>query len=350
MSGQPYPIAVIPGDGIGPEVVEAELLVLAASGVDFTFSEHPAGDAELARSGAALPAATLAAAKAAQAVVFGAAGATAKDVILRLRAELATNVNLRPAKAYAGAPCLRPETDLIVVRENSEGLYVGREELVEPGMATATRLITDRASFAIARYALQYAADNGYNKVTAVHKVNVLQITDQVFLDACRRAAAEFPQLSYEEALVDSVAMRMVLRPSDFQVMVTTNLFGDILSDLAAGLIGGLGLCPSANLGPQHALFEPVHGSAPDIAGQGRANPAAAILCGAMLLRHLGHRDEAARVEAALTACLAAGQTTPDLGGRLSTMDMARAVTQRIEARAGAPRSGPGGGAKHPKA
>ncbi|MEW5913303.1 MAG: isocitrate/isopropylmalate family dehydrogenase [Thermodesulfobacteriota bacterium] len=330
MSGQPYSIAVIPGDGIGPEVVEAELLVLKASGVAFDFSEYPAGDAELARSGAALPAATLAAAKAATAVVFGAAGKTAKDVILRMRAELKTNVNLRPAKAYAGVPCLHPDTDLMVVRENSEGLYVGREELVKPGLATAIREISDQASYAIARYALQFALENGYKKVTAVHKVNVLQITDQVFLDACRRAAAEFPQLAYDEALVDSTAMRLVLRPTDFQVIVTTNLFGDILSDLAAGLIGGLGMCPSANLGPEHALFEPVHGSAPDIAGQGKANPSAAILCGAMLLRHLGHRDQADRVEAALTACLAAGQTTPDLGGRLSTMDMARAVTQRM--------------------
>lgn len=331
MSDQPYKIAVIPGDGIGPEVVEAELAVLEATGLSFDFTEYPAGDAVLEATGVALPDETLAGALAAQAVVFGAAGVTAAAVILRLRAELGTFVNLRPSQAYEGVPCLRPETNMVIVRENTEGLYVGQEELVEPGVAKGTRLITDAASYRIAHYALQYAVDAGYQKVTAVHKVNVLRTTDQVFLDACRRAAAEFPQLDYEEALVDSVAMRMVLKPDDFQVIVTTNLFGDILSDLAAGLIGGLGMCPSANLGTEHALFEPVHGTAPDIAGTGRANPSAAILCGAMLLRHLGHEDEADKVEAAIKACLAAGQATQDLGGEMSTMDMAKAVIARMQ-------------------
>ena len=330
MSG-PYDIAVIPGDGVGAEVTQAELAVLEATGIFFKFTEYDAGDDCLERTGVALPDETLAGALGAQAVVFGAAGASAADVILRLRAELGTYVNLRPSKAYGGVPCLKPETDMVIVRENTEGLYVGEETLRQEGVGIATRVISDEASYRIARYAQEFAGQAGYSKVTAVHKANVLRLTDNIFLEACRRAAAEFPAIQYEEALVDSVAMRMVLNPDDFEVIVTTNLFGDILSDLAAGLIGGLGMCPSANLGDEGALFEPVHGSAPDIAGQGVANPSAAILCGAMLLRHLDHPAEALAVELALTQCLEAGQTTPDLGGSLSTIDMAQAVIARMK-------------------
>ncbi|MCB2228863.1 MAG: isocitrate/isopropylmalate dehydrogenase family protein [Desulfarculaceae bacterium] len=325
-------IAVIGGDGVGPEVVEAQLAVLDAVGAPFEYTQFDAGDDCLEKTGKALPEETLAGAKASDAVIFGAVGNSAAQVILRLRQELGAWANLRPSKAYEGVDCLRPETDMMIVRENSEGLYIGEEGERGPGVATALRVISDKASYRIARYAFEFAQTAGYEKVTAVHKANVLKKTDTVFLEACRRAAGEFPGVKYEEALVDSVAMRMILKPSDFQVMVTTNLFGDILSDLAAGLIGGLGMCPSANLGDGPALFEPVHGSAPDIAGQGKANPTAAILCGAMLLRHLGHGDKADRVEAALAACLAAGETTDDLGGSLSTMGMAEAVIARLGA------------------
>ena len=327
---QQHEIAVIGGDGVGPEVTEAALAVLQATGAPLNFSHYRAGDDCLAQTGVALPQATLEGALGSDAVLFGAAGACAAEVILRLRAELKSWANLRPSKAYQGVPCLRPETDMMIVRENSEGLYFGGEAEPQPGMATATRVITDAASYRIARCAFEFAIQAGYEKVTAVHKVNVLKKTDKVFLEACRRAAAEFKQIAYEEALVDSVAMRMVMRPKDFQVIVTTNLFGDILSDLAAGLIGGLGMCPSANLGDGPALFEPVHGTAPDIAGQGKANPTAAILCAAMLLRHLGYGDQAAAVEAAVAACLGSGQTTSDLGGPLGTMGMAQAVIDRL--------------------
>ena len=321
-----YKIAVIPGDGVGPEVVEAELEVLKATGLGFEFTIHPAGDDCLAETGVALPDETLAAALAGQAVIFGAAGSCAAQVILRLRAELGTFVNLRPSRAYEGVKCMHPGTDIMVVRENTECLYGGIESVIAPGVITGTRVITAEASLRIARYAFKYAVDNGRGKVTAIHKSNVLRKTDGLFVECCRQAAQEFPQIEYEEALVDSAAMNMVMDPSRFDVMVTTNLFGDIISDLAAGLIGGLGLCPSANLGPEHALFEPVHGTAPDIAGKGLANPSAAILCGAMLLSHLGKQQEAGRVEKALERCLADGRSTPDLGGRLSTMEMAREV------------------------
>ena len=218
----------------------------------------------------------------------------------------------------------------MIVRENTECLYAGIESQIVPGVLTGTRVITQKASLRIARYAFKFAKENNRRKVTAVHKVNVLRKTDGLFLECCRQAAKECPEIAYEEALVDSVAMRLVLRPTDFDVMVTTNLFGDILSDLAAGLIGGLGVCPSANLGEKHALFEPVHGTAPDIAGKGLANPTAAILCGAMLLRHLGETQEAQRVEAAVESCLAEGEVTPDLGGTLSTTGMAEAVIRKM--------------------
>ena len=330
MTNQPYPIAVIPGDGIGTEVVEAELAVLEATGIPFDFTSYPAGDDHLARTGTALPEETLQGARNARAVIFGAAGNSAADVILRLRAELGTFVNLRPTRAFQGVECLFPETNLVIVRENTECLYAGIENTIVPGVVTATRVITEAASYRIARFAFEYASQNGRNKVTAVHKANVLRKTDSLFLECCRRAAAEFPGTAYEEALVDSLAMRVVLNPSEFDVIVTTNLFGDILSDLAAALIGGLGTCPSANLGDTHALFEPVHGTAPDIAGKGIANPSAAIMCGAMLLRHLAEKEAADRVDKALESCLAGSLTTPDLGGKLSTMEMARAVIDRM--------------------
>ena len=330
MPAQPYQVAVIAGDGIGPEVVAAALKVLEATGLAFDFQHYSAGDDCLAASGVALPQATLQGALAAQAVLFGAAGNTAADVILRLRAELGTFVNLRPAKAYAGVDCLHPATDMMIVRENTECIYAGHENVLTPQVTIATRVITVAASERIARFALDWAARHGRQKVTAVHKANVLRKSDGLFLRCCRRVAQEYPGLRYEEALVDSVAMRMVLDPTQFEVIVTTNLFGDILSDLAAGLIGGLGLCPSANLGPEHALFEPVHGSAPDIAGQGLANPTAAILCGAMMLRHLGETEAAARVERAMEACLAAHETTADLGGNLTTGQAGLAVIKRL--------------------
>lgn len=323
-------IAVIPGDGIGSEVTEAALKVLGATGVPLEFTSYDAGDYCLEEKGVALPDETLAGALEAQAVLFGAAGACAAEVILRLRAELGTYVNLRPSKAFQGVECLYPDCDIMIVRENTECLYAGIESVLTPDVATATRLITREASLRIARQAFEYARANGRKLVTAVHKVNVLRKTDALFLECCQEVAKEYQDITYEEGLVDSVAMRMVMEPSVYDVIVTTNLFGDILSDLAAGLIGGLGLCPSANLGDDHALFEPVHGSAPDIAGQGLANPSAAIMCGAMLLRHLGEIKAAEKVENALAQAIADKAATADLGGDLKTMGMAQAVIDRM--------------------
>jgi len=328
-----YRIAVIPGDGIGPEVIAAALKVLEATGVNFSFQHCEAGDGCFAKHGAALPEETLKRALESDAVLFGAAGNTAADVILRLRRELNTFVNLRPVWSFPGVPCLYPKTKLVIVRENTECLYRGIESEITPGVVTATRVITQKASERIARFAFEYAQVNGFDKVTAVHKANVLKKSDGLFLNSTRTVAKNFPKMGYEEALVDAIAMHLVMQPERFQVIVTTNLFGDILSDLAAGLIGGLGLCPSANWGEQHALFEPVHGTAPDIAGKNIANPTAAILCGVMLLRHLGEMVSAQQIESALEQTIAAGQTTPDLGGTLSTTEMAQAVIRRVKAK-----------------
>jgi len=325
-----YRVAVIPGDGIGPEVIDAAVAVLKATDVEFEFKRYPAGDVCLIKHGAALPEATLQGALQADAVLFGAVGNTAADVILRLRKELGTFVNLRPARALPGVKCLHPQTNLVIVRENTECLYAGIESQIAPGVVTATRVISEAASTRIARYAFEYARSHGFTKVTAVHKANVLKQSDGLFLHCTREVAGDFSDVQYEEALVDSTAMLMVMQPHRYQVLLTTNLFGDILSDLAAALIGGLGLCPSANLGEKHALFEPVHGTAPDIAGKGVANPSAAILCGAMLMQHLGEQPAAQRIERALTAVMAGGQTTPDLGGTLSTGLMAEAVIAQL--------------------
>ncbi len=323
-------VAVIPGDGIGPEVIEAAVEVLEATKAPLRFAFYEAGDDCLKRRGVALPDETLQAALEADAVLFGAAGETAADVILRLRRELKTFVNLRPAKALKGVPCLHPQTDLVIVRENTECLYKGLEAQIAEGVVTATRVITRSASERIARFAFEYARARGRRRVTAVHKANVLKQSDGLFLEGVRAVAQAFADVEYDEVLVDAAALHLVMRPERFDVLVMPNLYGDILSDLAAGLIGGLGLCPSANLGEKHALFEPVHGTAPDLAGRGIANPTAAILCGAMLLEHLGYLEEAQAVQAALEAAVEAGETTPDWGGSLTTREVARAVIQRL--------------------
>jgi len=331
MNDSTYRVAVIPGDGIGPEVIEAALLVLQAGDVAFSFQRYEAGDACLKTRGVALPPGTLAGARGAQAVLFGAVGRTAAEVILRLRRELHTFVNLRPSKAFEGVDCLYPHADIVIVRENTECLYAGIEAEIVPGVVTATRVISREASTRIARFAFEYALQNGRSKVTAIHKSNVLRQSDGLWLRCCREVAESFPNIAYEEQLVDSAATLLVTQPDRFDLLLTPNLFGDILSDLVAGLIGGLGLCPSANLGADHALFEPVHGTAPDIAGQGKANPTAAILCAAMLLRHFEQTEQAKRVERALERAIAARQSTADLGGTLSTMAMAQAVVDGMD-------------------
>lgn len=321
-------IAVIGGDGIGPEVVDSAVELLRYLEPDLVFNYFEAGDGA-AREGEALPPATLEAAKESDAVLLGACGETAADVIIRLRKELNTFVNLRPVKSLNGVDSVYDDLDITIVRENTEGLYKGIEEEISPGVTTATRVITERASERIARFAFEYAEDNGYEKVTVVHKSNVLRETCGLFSEVARQVGRDYDP-DCEELLVDAAALHLVGDPKRFDVILTTNLFGDILSDLGGGLIGGLGLCPSANIGGENGIFEPVHGTAPDISGEGVANPIAAILSSSHLLSFLGRKDSAEKLEAAVEDAVARGKTTPDLGGSLTTEGLTSAIKGRL--------------------
>ncbi len=325
-------VVVIPGDGVGPEVTGAAVDILKGLPVDLDFSTYPAGDKLKKETGKALPDETLQAATEADAVLLGAVGNTAAEVVIRLRQELDTFVNLRPTKAFSGVDCINPNTDLVIVRENTECLYSGIEHDLSDNVTTATRVITKRASERIARYAFDYARAEGRSRVTAIHKNNVLPVTGNRFLDTVEEVSEEYEgEVEYEDLLVDATAMYIVMDPERFDVIVTTNLFGDILSDEAAGLVGGLGLSPSANIGDDHGIFEPVHGTAPDIAGENVANPTAAILSVGYMLKFLGYPELATELETAVDETIAAGQTTLDLGGDLSTTEMGQAVLERTD-------------------
>lgn len=326
-----YKIAVIPGDGIGKEVMEATLHVLEAIDVDFDYTFADAGDEHMEKTGIALPPETVDIVKASQACLFGAAGESAADVIVKMRQELDLYVNLRPVKSYPGTKCLFDNLDFVIVRENTEGLYIGLEEETEEG-ATATRVITRKASQRICKFAFEYAQKTGREKVTAVHKANVLKKTDGLFKEIFYKVAEDYPGMELDDRYVDATAMFFITKPEMFDVIVTTNLFGDILSDEGAGLVGGLGLIPSANIGENHGLFEPVHGSAPRLAGKGVANPSAMILSAVMMLDYLDENDAARKLENALVEVLAEGKVvTGDLGGKASTMEMAAEVRRKLE-------------------
>ncbi|WP_053948076.1 isocitrate/isopropylmalate dehydrogenase family protein [Halolamina sediminis] len=321
-------IAVIPGDGIGREVVPAAVRVLEAVDLEFSFREAEAGDAVAEERGTPLPESTVETVEAADATLFGAAGETAADVILPLREAVGSFANVRPARAYPGVDALRPETDLVFVRENTEGVYAGIESDFGEGVTTLTRVVTESASRRIAEFGFEYAAERDAD-VTVAHKANVMRVTDGRFLDSVD-AVAEERGAEYDTELMDALATKLLLDPTEYDVIVCPNLAGDVLSDLAAGLVGGLGLLPSANVGAENGLFEPVHGTAPDIAGEGVANPAAAILSAAMLLESLGHEDAATDVRSAVERTLDAGPRTPDLGGTASTDEVADDVIARL--------------------
>jgi 3-isopropylmalate dehydrogenase len=322
-------IVIIPGDGIGQEVVPATVRVLEALDLDLEFVEAQAGDHVKEATGEALPQETRDLAASADATLFGAAGETAADVILPLRDVVDSFANVRPAKAYPGVTAVRPETDIVFIRENTEGVYSGIESEITEGVTTLTRVITEDASREIAEFGFDYAEQHGFDNVTIAHKANVMRKTDGKFLEVAEEVGDE-RGVDYDTALMDALAMHLVLRPEDYGVVICPNLAGDMLSDLAAGLVGGLGLLPSANVGTENALFEPVHGSAPDIAGQGIANPAATILSGALMLDHLGHEGAGDTVRTAVTDVLSDGPRTPDLGGDASTVDVTDAIVERL--------------------
>ncbi len=337
MPAHPIRVCLINGDGIGKEVIPAAARVLEALSsvmdIHFEFTHAEAGWECFQKHGNALPESTKAAIRAADAMLFGATSSPSTKVagysspVLAMRKEFDLYANLRPTTSLPGGP---PGIDFLIVRENTEGLYSGRERR-EGDTAITERVITVHASERIARYAFQAAQKRSRRHVTIVHKANVLKETDGLFRECCLRVAAEFTNVTWDELLVDACAMMLVKDPRRFDVIVTTNLFGDILSDEAAGLIGGLGVAPSANVGAtQVAYFEPVHGSAPDIAGKGIANPVGAILSAAMMLDHVACPEAARCVVAAVRSALEAGIRTADLGGDSSTTRMTNAIIDRL--------------------
>jgi 3-isopropylmalate dehydrogenase len=330
-----HEVVVIEGDGIGREVVPAAVEVLEALPVEFEFVAAEAGDATKTETGEALPAETYDLAADADATLFGAAGETAADVILPLREAVDSFVNVRPAKAYPGVDAVRPETDVVFLRENTEGVYAGHEDRLSEDLSTLTRVVTSSASRELAEYACEFVADgrgpagDPDEGFTVAHKANVMRETDGRFREEVLSVAAE-RGVDADEELMDAFATKLPLDPTQYGVIVCPNLAGDVLSDLAAGLVGGLGLLPSANIGHDNALFEPVHGTAPDIAGQGIANPTAAIPSAAMLLEYLGYAEEGRRVRDAVEGVLSDGPRTGDLGGSATTDEITAAIVDRL--------------------
>ena len=331
----PHTITLIPGDGIGPEVSSAVVRIIEATGIDIKWETHYAGAQALEKSGSTLPEDLLESIKRNKVALKGpittpvGKGFTSVNVGLRKALDLYANV--RPVRALPNVPARYPELDLVIVRENTESLYAGIEHVVVPGVVESLKIITEKASTRIARYAFEYARREGRKKVTAVHKANIMKLSDGLFLDCFRKVAADYPEVTAEDKIVDNACMQLVMRPEQFDVMLLENLYGDIVSDLCAGLVGGLGLVPGANIGELGAVFEAVHGSAPDIAGQGIANPTALLQSGILMLRHLGERDAAERVEKAMLKVYADGQVrTRDVGGTSHTNEFAQAVVEAM--------------------
>ena len=330
-----HPVVLIPGDGIGPEVTRAARLVVDASGADIEWREHEAGGDVVNRYGTPLPEETIEAIIAAGCALKGPiatpVGTGFRSVNVALRQRLELYANFRPARTWPGLASRYEDVDLIVVRENTEGLYSGLEHIVVPGVVESLRVITEKGSERIARFAFETARRFGRKRVTAVHKANILKLSDGLFLEVARRVARDYPEIDFDESIVDATAMKLVLDPTQFDVLVMENLFGDIVSDLTSGLVGGLGLAPSANIGEKYAVFEAVHGSAPDIAGKGIANPSALMLSAAMMLRHLGEGPRGDAIEAAIRETLAEGEVlTGDLGGKATTREYADAVAAKL--------------------
>ena len=340
-----YDVLVLPGDGIGPEIVRAAQAVIDATGVRVRWHEMPMGyEARHLFGGRPITEDHLAAFERYGVLFKGPQTIPPGEpyyVELRGRRYTSPNqalrrlydlyVNLRPAPCTPGARTAFPDVDLVIVRENTEDLYVGEERWVDADTVEATKRVTRQGCSRILRFAFEYVQRTGRRRLTAVHKANVLKQSDGLFLSEFRRLAAHYPGVTADDRLADSLLTDLVRRPQDYDVIVCMNLFGDLISDLAAGLVGGLGLCPSANLGDTVALFEPCHGSAPDIAGRAVANPASQIRCGVLLLEHLGEEAAAKRIEAALRSVIAEGRrVTPDLGGTASTQAMADAVAERV--------------------
>ncbi|MFL5365165.1 MAG: isocitrate/isopropylmalate dehydrogenase family protein [Myxococcales bacterium] len=330
-------VTLIPGDGIGPEVVSAAVEVIEAAGVKLEWHRAAAGAGAVPTHGTPIPAATLESIRETKLALKGPLatpiGEGYRSVNVALRKEFDLDANVRPARSFAGVETRYTGIDLVVIRENTQGLYSGVEHFIdeERSAAESISIITRKGSERIVEYAFQYAKSRGRRKVTLVHKANILKCTSGLFLDTGRKVAARHPGIEFKELIVDNCAMQLVKNPHQFDVIVTTNLFGDILSDLTSGLIGGLGLTSGANIGADTALFEAVHGTAPDIAGKGIANPTAVMLAGVMLLEHIGERTAADRLVSAIRETIASKEaTTPDLGGSATSRMFTNSVLKRL--------------------
>ena len=326
-----YKVTLIPGDGSGPEVIAAAKRVLEATGVAIEWEQAEAGAAMIEKYGTPLPDETIESIRrngvALKGPVTTPVGTGFRSVNVAMRKIFDLYANVRPAKTYPGVISRYDNIDLVVVRENPEDLYAGIEHMVGEDAAESIKLITRKGCERIIRYAFDFAVREGRKKVTAVHKANIMKCTDGMFLDIARQIAKEYPQIEFNDSIVDAMCMRLVMHPEDYDVLVCPNLYGDIVSDLCAGLVGGLGLTPSANIGVSGAIFEPIHGSAPDIAGQHKINPTAAILSASLMLAHLGEAKAAADIEQAVTKVISEGKTlTQDMGGTASTEEFADAV------------------------
>jgi isocitrate dehydrogenase (NAD+) len=329
-------VTLLPGDGIGAEVAGAARAVVEASGVAVDWVECEAGAPAIARDGDPLPDAVLATIRETGVALKGPVttpiGAGFQSVNVRLRKGLDLYASVRPVRTLPNVPSRYSGVDLVIVRENTEGLYSGLENEVVPGVVETLKVFTEAACTRIAEYAFGLARRDRRRKVSAAHKTSVMPLTDGLFLECCRRVAARHPEIAYEEVVIDNLCMQLALDPTPFDVVLLENLYGDIVSDLAAGLVGGLGVVPGANIGAAAAVFEAVHGSAPDIAGRNVANPLALILSATLMLRHLGERAAGDRIERAVLATLEAGVRTRDLGGTATTTEVRDAVIARLEA------------------
>jgi len=329
-------ITLIPGDGIGPEVTAATVRILDAAGADLAYEKQIAGSEALARHGDPLPNEVLDSAKRNKVALKGPVttpvGKGFRSINVQIRQKLDLYANLRPVFSVPGLPSRFENVDLVVVRENTEGLYTGIEHEVVPGVVESLKIITKHASTRIARFAFEYARREGRKRVTAAHKANIMKMTDGLFLQCFRDMAESYPEIEADDRIIDALCMHLVIRPETFDMLLLENLYGDIVSDLCAGLVGGLGVCGGANIGEEIAVFESVHGSAPDIAGQNIANPLALLRSSMLMLRHLGKRDISDRIEKAVRKVMVdMGVRTGDLGGSASTTEFAETIVRNLE-------------------
>ncbi len=330
-----HTITLVPGDGIGPEIVAATVRTIEATGVEIEWETRIGGAQALEKYGSTLPDELIDSIKKNKIALKGpmttpiGKGFTSVNVGMRKALDLFANV--RPIKALPNVECRYPELDLVIMRENTESLYAGLEHIVVPGVVESIKIITEKASTRIAKHAFEFARREGRKKATAMHKANIMKLSDGLFLECFYNVAKDYPEIEADDKIIDNGCMQLVMRPEQFDVIVMENLYGDIVSDLCAGLIGGLGLAPGANIGTHAATFEAVHGSAPDIAGQGIANPTAIMISGVMMLKYIGEVDAGNRMMDAMLEVFTEGKVrTRDLGGTASTSEFATAVIERI--------------------